>query len=440
MARSLLIALALLGSLPTARAAGEPHFGFTGFPYAQSVGAVDDVTGIVRDNGDLWAVHLDLDDCIPWTEALMGTPFPTWFQSSWNDERARIPATHKVSLAATPTSQDRRSLKAPCGASESEAGSYPSEFDEMGGIDPATGDAMAHPRVRDAYEAYVLRAVQTFSPDFLTIAIEITTLASLYPSEWPAFEGLVDQTRTRIHSEVPGLPVGVEHVLQTLLDPAVASLVKPQIERNDFLGISFYPFGSSFGEFFGDPPLDDPPQQWRNPLAWLKTYTTVPIAIVETGHTSQTLSLDLVPGALPFVFPGDESIQNQFVTELIQTARDASYLFVIWFIPVDYDPLFTNPGLPPGGQIWTWNGLFDSSLQEKTAGSTWQSLVVPEPESAAAISAVILSLALLADLRSTSAARGRAQPSAPIARPAGVTPVGASATRAQGARAHPRRS
>ena len=47
--------------------------GFTDFPYAFSVQAVNDVAAIVRRDGDLAAPHFD--DGVPWAEALAGTPY-----------------------------------------------------------------------------------------------------------------------------------------------------------------------------------------------------------------------------------------------------------------------------------------------------------------------------------------------------------------------------
>ena len=390
-----------------APAAADPTFGFTGFPYALTQQALDDVAALIRDNARLIHIHLDLDECIPWTEALRDEPFPQWFQDNWDEAAARSPAGHVVSLAATPTAQNRRALEAPCGPSEGSVGSYPSEFDEGGGINPTLGTAMAHPRVREAYENYVARAVEQFGPDYLTIGIEMTILASLHPTEYPAFEGLADQTRDRIHSEFPGLPVGVEHVLQTLQKTGVAGLVIDQIERNDFLGISFYPFGSSFGEFFGEPALPAPPNQWRDSLAWLETFTDLPVAIVETGYTSVALNLDLVPGEPLFSFPGGETLQDQFLGELVQTARSNDYLFVVWFIPVDYDLI---PNMPVEGQIWTFNGLLDSSLQPKPAWTTWQTEVVPEPSACAAALAGAGALVGFAYLRRRAGAATEASP------------------------------
>jgi hypothetical protein len=53
--------------------------GFTDFPWAFSVAALDDVAAILRRDADLVVLHFD--DGIPWAEALAGTAYPPDLQA-----------------------------------------------------------------------------------------------------------------------------------------------------------------------------------------------------------------------------------------------------------------------------------------------------------------------------------------------------------------------
>lgn len=343
---------------------GIPLYGFTAFPYDLSLTALDKVHDIILPNSSLYAVHRD-DGCVPWQEALDGTAFPEWLEADWADIKARIPSEMPVSLHLTPTQNDRRTVAYQCGSAEGEVKDMPGVLD---------GKAYNNPQVMTAYLNYVRRAAEVFKPTFLTIGIEMSELALSHPDEWEPFAELMTETLEGLRASHPDIKLSVEFVLQSLLLPRVAKQVKPLTEQLDFLGISFYPYGSAFGEFLGAPALAEPSAQWLEPLVWLGGYTDKPIAIVETGYVTK-------PGsAYGLDFSGDEALQEVFLRDLIEMANEEQYLFVIWFIPVDYEKLLAK--LPGGdnaeaAKIWVNAGLFDRDLNPKPAWKIWQSLPKP---------------------------------------------------------------
>jgi hypothetical protein len=170
----------------------------------------------------------------------------------------------------------------------------------------------------------------------------------------------------------------MEFILQSLLLPRVADLVRPVVEQSDFLGLSFYPYGSGLGVLYGAPPLPEGPEQWRRPLEWVRQYTTKPIAVAETGYLSSDLSLD----SSGVRFTGDPERQATFLRDLIAIAHRDRYLFVVWFVPIDYDRLYAK--LPKGSEwkkMWLHAGLLDKDLRAKPAWAVWQAWnrgVIPE--------------------------------------------------------------
>jgi hypothetical protein len=363
---SLLFFMAVLfsNSLAFARETSSTLYGFTAFPYDLSLEALDKVHEIILPNGGLYAVHRD-DGCVPWQEALEDTAFPAWLEADWGDIKARIPADMPISLHVTPTQNDRRTMAYQCGIAEGEAGTLPAVL---------KGKTYNDPQVMTAYLNYARRSADVFEPTFLTIGIEMSELSLNHPDEWEPFAELMTATLNGLRASHPDIQTSVEFVLQSLLLPRVAAQAKPLIEQLDFVGISFYPYGSKFGEYLGAPALPEPPAQWLEPLAWLRGYTDKPIAIVETGYVTK-------PGsAYDINFSGNEALQEDFLKDLVQISQEAQYLFVIWFVPVDYEKLVAK--LPDSNnaeaaKIWVNAGLFDSNLNPKPAWAVWQAFTKP---------------------------------------------------------------
>jgi hypothetical protein len=341
--------------------AQKPLYGFTAFPYDLTFEALAKTHEFVVANSSLYAVHRD-DGCIPWQEALDGAAFPEWLTRDWADTKAQIPADMPISLHITPTKNDRIAMAEQCGVAEGETGEMPEVLE---------GKPYNNPQIMTAYLNYARRFADIFEPTFFTIAIEMGDLSRVHPEEWESFAELIKGTLKGLRESHPKLKLSVEFVLQTLMMPQVAKQVKPLIEQLDFLGISFYPYGSEFGEFYGVPALPEPPAQWLEPLGWLRSYADKPIAIIETGYTTKNHNVNGIN------FPGNQALQAAFLKDLIAFAQADKYLFVVWFVPIDYEKLLEK--LPDGDNktaayIWVNAGLLDSDLNPKPAWRIWQSL------------------------------------------------------------------
>ncbi len=333
-----------------------PLYGLTAFPYDMTLEAQEIAHDVAISHSNLYAMHMDT--CLPWREALLGLPYPQWLTDEWAATKARIPVTHQIYIALTPTAMNRHDLAPSCGSSETTTGTHPAE------IAGARMDATA---VKTAYRNYVQKIIATFQPHYLNLGVEISELALYYPQDWSQFESLYLDVLPIVRSSHPTIKVGIEMVLQSLLIPEIAAMVKPAVDQSDYLGISFYPYGE--GEGTGLPALEAPPNQWQSPLDWVKTYTTKPIAICETGYTTKNHTLDVGSGLF---FRGDEETQRLFLRDLISTAKRDSYLFVVWFVPIDYDALLEK--LPPEfdwTRIWVNTGLLDRNLNPKPAYFEW---------------------------------------------------------------------
>jgi len=355
------LVVAILVPMIATTASGAPLRGFTAFPYDLSLQAIDRVHEVILPSSNLYAIHLgpgNSEECMPWNDLLADRPAPEIVRREWSDIRRRIPASHVVYVATTPVSLDFRSPWPAC--------------DHEGRTRPPVRpwrERLDHPELIEAYGRHAKRVVDFFRPRFLVLGIEISEIALRNPTEWSRVEVLFDRVYRRLKAEHPDLQIGMEFILQSLLLPRVATLVRPLVERSDFLCLSFYPYGSSLGVLHGAPPLPEPPDQWIQPLNWVRKYTSKPIAVCETGDLSSDVNLQDYGLRLS----GDPDRQARFLRDLIHIAHRDRYLFLVWFVPVDYDRLYAR--LPKGAgwkQLWLHAGLFDKDLRPKPAWAVWQ--------------------------------------------------------------------
>ncbi len=353
----LLATAALLGSATIAK----PLFGFTPFPYDLTAEAVRRTAEIVRANSTLYALHFD--DGVPWAELLDNKPLPARVQKEWDDLKRAAPPDRPVYLGLTPLDKDRKSLARQKG--DKDGASLPWSL-KLAALDDD--------KVKAAYLEYARRAVRQFEPTYLNIGIEAGEMASRDPKRWAQFEALYRHVASALKREYPNVKLGLSFGLQSLRKPEVARRARALVDASDYLCLSFYPHASPFGERFGEPPLGAGEAAWREPLDWVRRYTSKPIAICETGYLSQSATVK----SFDLTMNGDPQLQAAYVRELAQTAERDNYLFVVWFLAVDYDRLYERMTGTPGNDVnllWRNIGLWSGELKPKPAWEEWKRAV-----------------------------------------------------------------
>ena len=350
--------LALLATLPASaqsrsKRAREYRMGMSWFPYEFTGEAVTRTREFAIDHSDLVAFKME-DDGVPWEEALHDATFPGGMEDRWREARKPVPDGHKVLLSLSPVKGDAGKL-APLKGQP-----LPLLF---------TGLAIDDPDVIKAYRNYCLRAVKIYRPDYLCIAINATKIVTKTPKLWPAFSRLMASVRAGIKHDHPKLPVGVSHELPSLWNQQVAKAVAPTLRRLDFLGVSFYPHAGGITEIAGGRVLPRGANRWRSPLQWLRKFTRLPIAVVETGHSTRDhrfKSIDLE-------LKGDPRTQAAYVADLCRIAERDRHLFVVWSLPIDCDKLLKAlpPELVDFLGFMKSNGLMDPQLKPKPALRVW---------------------------------------------------------------------
>jgi hypothetical protein len=262
-----------------------------------------------------------------------------------------------VYVGLTPLDKDRKSLAPATG--EKERVPMPKEL---------RGVPLDHANVKKAYLNYAHRAVKQFRPRYLNLGIEAGQIMARDFKRWPQFERLYEHVRAALKKEFPEVRIGISFGLGDLRDRKEAEAAKALIASSDYVGISFYPYGSPFDEKFGAQPYRGE-KPWREPLAWLRAYTDKPLALCETGFTTQ----DIKVPQFGLKMQGGPEAQAAYTKELFEIARRDRYAFVVWFLAIDYDKLYGK--MPPGSDVlklWRNIGFLDGELRPKPAWAIWK--------------------------------------------------------------------
>src|SRR5262249_36168491 len=107
MRRLAILALSLLipacgggGGDPAPTETRSFAMGFTPFPYARTLQAVQDTWAVIGHDADLVTLHYD--DGVPWQQAYDQTAYPPDYLDELNGQSAAAPAGHRRYLAITP--------------------------------------------------------------------------------------------------------------------------------------------------------------------------------------------------------------------------------------------------------------------------------------------------------------------------------------------------
>jgi hypothetical protein len=338
------------------------HFGVSTFSFGPSSAAIEQTYRAAEELGDIYVVQLD--NGVPWAEAAADVRFPAAVERKWLELSAHAPSGRPVYLALAPLAEDRVSL-----AAASEGSSSAERF---------RGASFDDPAIVEAYTIYAQRAVRYFKPAYLNLGVENGELAYRRPSEWSSYVGLIRHVMAALRQEFPTLKIGISFGLQSLMDKATAERARQIVDLSDYVGISFYPYMSGFQEKFGLPALPLPPDEWRVPLDWIRSFTDKPIAICETGYNTKDVSLPKWRIRLT----GSEAAQKDYLSDLANYAKRDGYIFVIYYLPVDIGPIVDT--LPYAARelanMWRENGLLDANLTPKPALDVWKSILAAKYE------------------------------------------------------------
>ena len=331
------------------------YMGFTPWPSDFTAAAVEDMYRFLGQNSDIVAEHIE---SVPWTEALEGKPFSEGLMNDWTSRRNSIPPHAKVYLAVSPLNGTRSGIADYRGTSEHMP--LPKEFQ---------GKQFNDAVVEKAYLNYCRRAAEFFKPDFMAIGIESNELFRNGSSQWTSYVELHRYVYRELKREFPNLPIFVSLTLHTMYEDSrghgdqMVEALRPLMDSNDLVGISFYPF---FKHLSGS--VDDA-------FSWLaKEFDGFhkPYAIAETGESAARISFE--SDGSQIVLDGSPALQLSYYQKLLAFAEAKRFRFVISFMYKDYDALWNRikRTSPAWFEVWRACGFLDANGVKRPAYDVWK--------------------------------------------------------------------
>ncbi len=322
------------------------EMGFTTWPYARTVQAVDDTYSFLTDNADVYAEHID--SFIPWSAWMNNTALPTDFVNNIQSKANRKIAGNKLLLSIGLLSHSRDELM------QDVDGSTP--------IYTHLNDA----HIVDAYYKHVHYLVNALQPDRLVIAIEVNKLLLVSTTKWNEYKLMIAEVKTRIKNDYPNLPISESMMLHVLLDAQLYNLdtyineIFAYTNQLDFTSISFYPFMNNLHT----------KTDFQSAFDFLHQRATNTIAFVETGNISKNL---VIPN-LNVDISGSEAEQQVYLETLCVNVQEHSYDFIIWWTHRDYTALWQTfpPEVKDLGSTWLSTGLVRDNGTKRPSYTSWQ--------------------------------------------------------------------
>jgi hypothetical protein len=342
------------------------HMGFTPFPHAFSVEAVETAYDVISEDADMIVQHFD--DGVPWQEALDNADNATTYRDTYaadllNDLDYKLqhnPAGHILYLAVTPLGPLREGLALHRGDGANE--SLTSPWDTY---------ALDHPDVIRAYTRHCLNMIEHFQPDYFAYAIEANILC-FYDKlngtdKWAQFLNLVGEVYPAIKAKHPDLPIfislqiGIFHADITEQTTAVNQI----LPYTDFMAISAYPYTET-------PDPANLPGDYFSRLIDLAP--AKPVVIAETAWPAEDVEDVNNPGTI--IAAEDPQRQQQYIQLLVNEMDKLDSRFITLFFTRDYDDFWESDlkYYPDAQLIRTWRdtGLYDGLGDPRPALDTWR--------------------------------------------------------------------
>lgn len=324
------------------------YMGFTPWLYDLNADAVDSTYNYINSHSDM--VAQQLEEGVPWTEALNGRSYHEHLMWDWNQRRTKTASDMKVFVSISPLDESRSMLADYRGETSHMA--LPARFRDLRFNDPT---------VKRAYLNYAKKVIDYFDPDYLAIAVEPNELFFNDRDQWPEFVELYIETYNALKLRHPELPVFFTTSLHTMnqmregTDEAWEALAELW-NYADIAAVSYYPFMQY--------PLDLAAPVLM--LEEIKQHTDLPLAVAESGYPAETLEY---PG-LGHI-PATEQLQAVMLFRMLFKAHADKYAFFVVWAHRDFDKLLNTLEMAPISTLWRDTGHLNENGEERLSAVVW---------------------------------------------------------------------
>jgi len=334
--------------------------GFTPWPYAATVDAVNNVYNFIDSSADMIAHHMDSG--VPWNESITPDNFDSFGQNVKDEVNDRVNRTafmnnKTVYLAVSPFSKSRDDIAAYWNTAVNQPRVAPWDTLDIG-----------NDFVVSAYANYVEELIKKFNPAYVNYAIEINEYYHNRPSV--ADRDKLDYFVVNVYSYLKNLHPNIKFMTSFVLTSPgsdkmleSAELFQRIKDYNDIIGVSVYPYA-----FFSHADKGDPANL---PYNWLSQITSIapgkPYFVAETGFIAESLSIP----AFSVDVVADEDKQDLYLDRLFTEADRLNMQGIVWFTAYDYDDLWASDLKDDLSLIWRDTGLKDGNQIARKSLGTW---------------------------------------------------------------------
>ena len=332
------------------------YMGFTPWVYdASHWDYFIDTYNKINANGDIVGHHIQTG--IPWQEAYDDTAYHVNVESDIDNRLSYTENSKEIYLSIDCLNGSRDDL----------ALNWGENFNE-----PLTAPWITYnfssPEIIQAYSSFAIDLIGRFNPKYFNYAPEISELILNDAAKFEEFKIFAAGVYANLKTAYPSLPLLVSVAFKNPNSVNAATVETKMAEISnyyDMLGISI------FGYIFFDL-LEDGGDPANLQSAWLSQAQQIadlkPMAITETAWLAEDYPLG---APFNFTISGTPDFQNDYLDKLFLESNDLDIEFIIWFSIVDYDAWQAVSGNEVS-RIWQDTGLYDESLQERPALTTWQ--------------------------------------------------------------------
>ena len=224
------------------------------------------------------------------------------------------------------------------------------------------------PEVISAYTNFARDMITRFQPNYFNLGIEASELLVNDLARFDRYVVFATQVTAALRAEFPDVELMISVALKSpgsVRADTIEASMGPLIDLIDVVGVSVYPY-----VFFDHADKGDPANL---PVNWLSQVQTIangkPIAVAETAWIAERLDIP----AFGVDVMANAQNQADYMTKLLDAAEALDMEFIVWWALVDFDALWNGAlGRDPVARIWRDTGLFDESLNPRSALDVWQ--------------------------------------------------------------------
>ena len=330
--------------------------GFTPWPYAATLDAVNETYSFIENNSDLIAHHIDSG--VPWSESITADNFSNFGQNIKDEINGRVLRLNNkqtVYLGVSPFSGARDGIALYWNTSANQP--LPSPWDTLD---------IGNDFVVASYANYVHELIKQFDPTHINFGIEINEFYHNVPADRDKLDYFVVNVYSFLKNIYPNKTFMVSFVLgspgSTKMQETADLFIRIKYYV-DMIGISVYPYA-----FFDHADKGDPANLPSNWLSQIKDIAPDELYfIAETGFLGESLSIP----AFGLNVIVDEDKQQLYVEKLFEESNKLNAQGIVWFAPYDFDDLWNSSLGDDLSLIWRDTGLKDGNQTPRKALDTW---------------------------------------------------------------------